>query len=71
MLKNDPPPATKVRLTTDIRTPSLRNLKAYEPGELVRTLQPWTGVDRAEDRFVVRFAGEEFVVTRDLIERAG
>jgi hypothetical protein len=64
MLKNEPPPGTKVRFTTE-----LRESRGSAVGSLVRPLQKYV-VDRAEDEFEVEIGGERITVQREDIEEA-
>ena len=63
MLKNDPPPGTKVRLVREVR-----KIRARETGTLVRKGNYLTV--RASDEFVVDVNGEQVTVRRDEIEEA-
>jgi hypothetical protein len=63
MLKNDPPPGTKVRLLQEVR-----KAKARETGTLVRKGNYLE--ERASDEFLVDVNGEQITVTRAQIEEA-
>jgi len=55
-------------LLRDVQS-TTRSVKAYESGALVRTLQPWTGVDEPTDEFIVEIGGELLRVRRSDIGR--
>jgi hypothetical protein len=63
MLKNDPPPGTKVRLVREVR-----KIRARETGTLVQKGNYLT--ERASDEFLVDVNGEQVTVRRDEIEEA-
>jgi hypothetical protein len=62
MLKNDPPPGTKVRFLREVRKAS-----AYDIATLVRPLGKYL-VESADDEFEVEFRGERMTVRRAQIE---
>lgn len=64
MLRNEPPPGTRVKFTS-----LARKVAAYETGTLVGPLRKYYE-DRAEDQFVVEYQGQRLTVSRDEIEEA-
>ena len=64
MLRNEPPPGTKVRFTGE-----LRESRGSGVGSLVRPLGKYF-VDRLGDEFLVEFGGKLMTVTRAEIEEA-
>jgi hypothetical protein len=58
MLKNDPPPGTKVIFTRNVQKAA-----AYDVATLVKPLRTYF-TERAEDEFEVEFRGERFTVQR-------
>lgn len=62
MLKNLPPPGTKIRLLRDVRL-----AKAYEVGSLTRALGEYR-TDSPADEFLVNVRGTEIRVSRADIE---
>lgn len=64
MLRNDPPPGTKVRFTRQIR-----EAKFHDTAKLVSEMQKFTE-DRPDDEFVVEFREERMTVQRRDIEEA-
>ena len=64
MLKNDPPPGTKIRFLR-----AVRKAKAYEKASLLRAIRKYD-VDRPEDEFEVEYLGERMTVQRQDIEES-
>jgi len=63
MLKNDPPPGTKVRFTREFR-----ESKGYQIGSLVRPLRKYYS-ESSTDEFEVEFDGKRITVQRHEIEQ--
>ena len=64
MLKNEPPPGTRIRFTR-----AVRKARAYDTAVLGRPLRTYTR-DLPGDRFRVTFQGDEILVQRQDIEKA-
>lgn len=62
MLKNDPPPGTRVRFLREVR-----KAKTGSFGKLVRPLRKYL-TESADDQFEVEFGGEIITVRRSDIE---
>jgi hypothetical protein len=62
MLKNDPPPGTKIKFLRDVR-----EAKSQETATLVRAMREYE-TDRPEDEFEIEYRGEQMIVQRQDIE---
>jgi hypothetical protein len=62
MLKNDPPPGTRVRFTQEFR-----ESKGYSVGVLVGALRKYY-TDNSDDQFTVEIGGQRLTVQRREIE---
>lgn len=63
MLRNDPPPGTKIRFVR-----GLRDTKGYDTGTLDGKIGEHTKDDRPGDMFWVVYRGQPTIVRRDEIE---
>jgi hypothetical protein len=64
MLKNDPPPGTRVKFLQEVR-----KARANDIGKLVRPLGTYL-TERATDEFEIEYRGERITVTRSQITEA-
>jgi hypothetical protein len=62
MLKNDPPPGTRVRFLREVRKARTGNI-----GKLIKPLRKYL-TESADDQFEVEFGGETITVRRDDID---
>jgi hypothetical protein len=63
MLRNEPPPGTRVRFTKEAR-----KVAAFQVGKLIRPIGYHN--ERSSDEFLVEHDGEQITVTREEIEEA-
>ena len=63
MLRNEPPPGTRVRFTKEARKAA-----AFETATLVGPLRKYYE-DRGDDQFTVEYRGERIIVSRVEIEQ--